>query len=199
LYNDYDSIYGGPAIGWYPTFDKFENMPFVELYEIDTINYTVETRGYFYHFIGQYNQQELPNLEINSVLNVDEWIPVNPELTMVKMLFSIYIEDPMLTDYYDFPCDSSNILFDENLQVISSGLNDSFKLYPNPANSSITIYSASSSIEEIRVFDINGKILLNQKTNANSIELDVSSFQNGVYFIRCKNEELIRSLKFVKQ
>ena len=67
LYNDYDSIYGGPAIGWYPTFDKFENMPFVELYEIDTINYTVKTRGYFYHFIGQYNQQELPNLEINSV------------------------------------------------------------------------------------------------------------------------------------
>jgi subtilisin family serine protease len=199
LYNDYDSIYGGPAIGWYPTFDKFENMPFVELYEIDTINYTVKTRGYFYHFIGQYNQQELPNLEINSVLNVDEWIPVNPELTMVKMLFSIYIEDPMLTDYYDFPCDSSNILFDENLQVISSGLNDSFHLYPNPANSSITIYSASSSIEEIRVFDINGKILLNQKTNANSIELDVSSFQNGVYFIKCKNEELIRSLKFVKQ
>jgi subtilisin family serine protease len=198
-YQEFYSTYGGPAIGWYPAFDKFENMPFVELFEVDTINFIVKTRGYFYHFIGQYNEIEFPNMILNNTLQVDEWLPVNPSDIIVKMPFSIYIKDLSLTDYYDSPCDSTNLLYDENLGIFEENSENYFTIFPNPSNSELTILSKFGRLSEVEIFDINGKQKLYLTPMTNLVNTNLSHFENGIYFIRCKNEKTTKTIKFIKE
>ena len=56
-------------------------------------------------------------------------------------------------------------------------------LYPNPANESVNVV-CSYKIKGYTLVDATGRELLSGKCNANSMALDVSSLQKGVYFIR---------------
>ena len=56
-------------------------------------------------------------------------------------------------------------------------------LYPNPANESENVV-CSYKIKDYVLVDATGREVLSGKCNANSIALDVSSLQKGVYFIR---------------
>ena len=59
FYEDYDSIYNGPAQGYEYTFDKFDMTPDVINTTIDEINKTIKTQGYYYHFIGEYFPEDI--------------------------------------------------------------------------------------------------------------------------------------------
>ena len=67
-------------------------------------------------------------------------------------------------------------------------------LYPNPATNTINV-SSSLEIISMTVIDQLGKVVL---TNTASSSLDVSSLQNGVYFIRIETEAGPGMKKFVK-
>lgn len=59
-----------------------------------------------------------------------------------------------------------------------------FSVYPNPANSKVTISTNLSEDMSLNIFDITGKLI---KTNTalfqNQMDLDITSFSSGVYFI----------------
>jgi len=59
-------------------------------------------------------------------------------------------------------------------------------VYPNPADSQITIGLQNPINAEIRIFDISGKLLMYQADAfiANKYTMDVSSLNSGVYFVR---------------
>ncbi len=60
------------------------------------------------------------------------------------------------------------------------------KVHPNPTSGKIVISTVNGQIilELIEVYNSVGKKLLQSQCNSNSIELDVSLFDNGIYFIR---------------
>jgi hypothetical protein len=62
----------------------------------------------------------------------------------------------------------------ENEQLLS--------VYPNPANDQIKIKS-DLALDQIAIFDLNGKCLFRQKSNKKSMSVDVSSFEVGAYII----------------
>lgn len=62
----------------------------------------------------------------------------------------------------------------ENEQLLS--------VYPNPANDQIKIKS-DLALDQIAIFDLNGKCLFRQKSNKKSMTVDVSSFEVGAYII----------------
>ncbi len=74
-------------------------------------------------------------------------------------------------------------------------------IYPNPANSEITISLKESMEAEIRVFDITGKLLIfeNDVLIANTFSMDVSSLPSGVYFIRLNTESGTVTKKLLKK
>ncbi|ALO16758.1 Alpha-amylase precursor [Salinivirga cyanobacteriivorans] len=64
---------------------------------------------------------------------------------------------------------------------------EQFSIYPNPATEKVTI-SASNPVDgsmQVQVFDLNGKLLVQDKFNASKSTLNISSLKSGVYFIRC--------------
>ena len=63
----------------------------------------------------------------------------------------------------------------------------SLEVYPNPASGLITI-SSGKNITDLAVFDLTGRILMQQKVNNTSVVLDVTTMAAGIYFLRVDDE-----------
>lgn len=88
---------------------------------------------------------------------------------------------PIITSVEDF-------VIDENI----------FSIYPNPTTDFINLNLNKidiNSINEVKIFDINGVNILNQTNNITN-NIDVTSLNNGVYFIRIDSNEKSYIAKF---
>lgn len=74
------------------------------------------------------------------------------------------------------------------------------KIYPNPANNVVHIAS-SSEIETINVFDISGKLILNQSLIKKDLQydLEISNITKGTYFIHIQTSNGIQIQKLQKE
>tara|TARA_B110001450_G_scaffold13655_1_gene12854 strand:- start:1248 stop:2378 length:1131 start_codon:yes stop_codon:yes gene_type:complete len=60
-------------------------------------------------------------------------------------------------------------------------------IYPNPANEILTIQS-NNLISPISIYDITGKLVLQNRGNSNEIILDISNLKSGLYLIKSSIE-----------
>ena len=76
-------------------------------------------------------------------------------------------------------------------------------IFPNPAGSQISVHSEQYPIKHISIYNLLGeKILsLDQSNNSNNqnVNLDVSEFLQGIYFVSIETEKGIVTQKFIKQ
>ena len=74
------------------------------------------------------------------------------------------------------------------------GINDltidgNVKLYPNPTSSVLNLNSANETILFVSIQDVNGKELYNNsKVNANTLAIDLSTFESGLYTIKVETK-----------
>jgi len=68
--------------------------------------------------------------------------------------------------------------------------NDRFGLYPNPASHQVTVTGDFSTTTRIRLIDASGKLTWDKKivNKTASVNIDLSSFQPGVYIMQIGNE-----------
>jgi len=78
-------------------------------------------------------------------------------------------------------------------------IEDKVYLYPNPAKNNITISTQLTNNDNIKIFDVTGKLIIAERFNSNKITLSVSDFNNGLYFYNIidVNGNVIYSNKFV--
>ena len=87
----------------------------------------------------------------------------------------------------------------ENLPALSS-----LTLSPNPTSGNLTIDTYFEDVKQVTysIIDMNGKIVRSSTfvsiIGENSLQLDVTSFQNGVYNIVLQSEEGLTSKRFIK-
>ena len=74
-------------------------------------------------------------------------------------------------------------------------------IYPNPTNNTIYLKSIYSRNVRFFLYDVTGKLLFNKKlsTNNNQVQIDLSQFENGIYFLKIQLENNIISSKIVKE
>ena len=71
------------------------------------------------------------------------------------------------------------------------------KVYPNPTKGMLYIRN-ESSIKRIRLIDISGKTIWHQKVVASKqVVIDISSFEDGIYFLEMLSESNDRSIRKV--
>lgn len=81
-------------------------------------------------------------------------------------------------------------------KIIDTSLNNEsfeknlFALYPNPAKNILFIDKSQSNFPtEIQIYDVNGKLVLQQKTEKiNQNKIDISKLTQGLYFVTIKND-----------
>ena len=87
------------------------------------------------------------------------------------------------------------------LKDISTGVNDfmsedvEFSVYPNPTTDFLNI-STTDNIESVKVYDMNGRLVILENHNTSSVRLDVKSLKNGYYTVIIND---VKPVKFIKR
>lgn len=71
-------------------------------------------------------------------------------------------------------------------------------IYPNPLEDLITIESDFTGYQSIQITSLNGLLIYSGEMNGTTHQLDLSSFQSGVYFITIRSEEFVTIRKIIK-
>lgn len=75
-----------------------------------------------------------------------------------------------------------------NDEGIETGVQNVFKMTPNPADERVTI-SSNSPVSDIVLYDISGHTVLKKSNCGDSVTLNVSTLRKGVYFVRIRTED----------
>lgn len=204
-------------------FDYFDMTPYTYIDSIDTINHLMYMRGYYYHFMGEYENIINPNIiggqvhpfagvPINGAVvvdsgkpNVDAWLPGNP-FEHAEMAFSIYIYDSTLTSRYDFPCSSTYLSFVDSVEhnftwvEINELKNDLFTVYPNPFSTELNVRFTQLDMYDLQLIGTEGKVYQTLSCQEKSLSFDTGNLAKGMYFLKCTNSNgITQTYKIAKQ
>ena len=103
--------------------------------------------------------------------------------------------------YFDYnaPIDTNNA--QTTFQLLSNPIqqwDNSVTVYPNPTNALIHI-SSTSTIKTIQLFDVQGRLLETDLAADHEVVFDLSSKQNGIYFLKITSEQGSKVQKVVKE
>jgi Leucine-rich repeat (LRR) protein len=93
----------------------------------------------------------------------------------------------------------------QSSSITANQLNkNEFSVYPNPARSIVNISFVESGKCAIKLTDVSGRVLQTQTMDAdkkqNNIQLDVSKYAHGIYFVTLYNEKKqTQTLQLIKQ
>jgi hypothetical protein len=77
---------------------------------------------------------------------------------------------------------------------------NSINLFPNPTTQYISIASPLTKINEVEIFNSEGRLIKRVSINNETDKIDVRDFAAGVYFVRTYNEKaFVKSMKFIKK
>ncbi|CDF78751.1 chondroitin AC/alginate lyase family protein (PL 8), partial [Formosa agariphila KMM 3901] len=89
----------------------------------------------------------------------------------------------LVIEYYD-----ESLSIDTNERVVA--------LYPNPVTDQFTISKAAGA--NMTIYDVMGKLVLQKHIENNKEAVDVSQFNNGIYFVRVNNNGVLSTKKLIK-
>jgi hypothetical protein len=92
---------------------------------------------------------------------------------------------------------SSWIASSSTLATATFSEGDFFSISPNPAANFIR-FNANISIDSIEIFDVNGRKIQFIVANLSDVEIDISAFKSGVYFVKVFCEGKSFTKKFIK-
>lgn len=116
---------------------------------------------------------------------------------------SLAKEQPLEIDFVSYMSEGNNsptTIWYDNYRVtavqspslkIDTAVSNKFSLYPNPVNDVLTIANDDHlGIEQIRVFDVHGRKVQQEKFNKESqIQVDLSRLNRGIYMIHMQTNE----------
>jgi PKD repeat protein len=99
-------------------------------------------------------------------------------------------------------CDSDTMTINviDFTSVNEMNENEFVKIYPNPADEILYIdFKQAFTESTIRIYDGNGKLVLNKKENNSAAAIDISSFSKGIYLVEISCYDTVLKYKVVKR
>jgi len=112
----------------------------------------------------------------------------------IKNTAAIYFDfnDPVITNTA-----TTHVVLPTGIASYQSAEN--IQLFPNPAQSELNIQQIAA-VEKIQVIDVLGKIVFEKKIKSQqNLKINISQFQNGVYFVKAYSAHDVVVKKFVKR
>jgi hypothetical protein len=92
--------------------------------------------------------------------------------------------------YFDF---ATNTLGTSSFELASK-----LSIFPNPATKNVTIQFIDLNNPTLQVYDIKGRVLLNQNLNNTSNTIDISGLPSGMYLFKVTSDQGTATSKVVK-
>ena len=99
--------------------------------------------------------------------------------------------NPYTSGYVLVPRDTNDMIHIINIpDNVENAINsdNSFRLYPNPANKQVSIRLDRAMDSEIKIYSLIGNVLLRQESSQILNTIDVSGFARGIYFVNVLNK-----------
>ncbi len=84
--------------------------------------------------------------------------------------------------------------------AVNENMANTLSIYPNPAVNETFVTIENAGLNEVMVYDIQGRLISNQSVMANEGEqmrLSTETLTSGVYFVTLRNESAVRTAKLV--
>jgi hypothetical protein len=82
--------------------------------------------------------------------------------------------------------------------VMQSHVKNMISIYPNPVRDLLNIYTGSMEMHRVDISSIAGQILQSYNMDQAILQLDLSSFRKGVYFITLSSKDFVTTRKVLK-
>ncbi len=83
---------------------------------------------------------------------------------------------------------------------ILENTNSSIRLFPNPTENKVIIDGLKGNSKRISVLNINGQLMTSElKVTTDSLELNVSSLDHGLYFVKIDSDNSSETIRFIKR
>jgi hypothetical protein len=89
---------------------------------------------------------------------------------------------------------TTSLSTDENIHNL-----DNIKIYPNPTDNLLFIDTTEKQIQEIEIFDLQGRLLKTIKENKEKYQIDISNFSSATYLVKLSTEKGSQTVKIVKK
>ena len=102
--------------------------------------------------------------------------------------------------YFDYNFPIITNIAQTNFQALSVGefgFENSISIYPNPTNSFVNLTSRHV-MESIKIFDIQGRLIVQKVLNTTQTSINISNYENGVYFIEANSPSGSMTERFIK-
>jgi len=151
-----------------------------ELYSLDTLISFINNSSSFDDIPAG---QSLESNNKYSLLFSDDW-QGNADISFVVEISSYGVvcwrDTLVITDVNDIQAPKVNI-------------------YPNPTNDLLTIETSQPGQHFIEITSLNGQLLYNDRMEGPTHQIDLSSFEKGVYFITVRSRNQVWTEKIIKQ
>ena len=98
--------------------------------------------------------------------------------------------------------DENQVVFDELILDKTAGINDlrstNCRIYPNPTIDLLSIETNDPGHHTIEITSLSGQLLYSIKMEGSTLQIDLSSFQKGVYLITIRNKDFVTTRKIIK-
>ncbi|WP_127846751.1 choice-of-anchor L domain-containing protein [Psychroflexus aestuariivivens] len=132
--------------------------------------------------------QNITEYELEDIGENTIWVNVNNNFT----------NDCFVTSNFNIELLENNSPQCEDLSLVSEN-EINFEIYPNPTSGQLN-FKSENGISEINIFDINGKQLIHKRLKQQlDGQLNLESFQKGLYFIQFKNDKNTQIHKIIKK
>lgn len=112
------------------------------------------------------------------------------------LVFSLFIASTMFA-----PTTLYALKLDTTVAVNSSDVDFTFSIKPNPSNNYLNVIIENSlrGDYKIEVYDVLGKLILDQQLSKMQTSIPVSSWKAGVYLVKISNDNHSQTKRFLKQ
>ncbi len=103
--------------------------------------------------------------------------------------------------YFDYNAPIETIPFQTTFQALRNNViieDTTINIFPNPTNSIINVNS-KNTITSLELYDVQGRLLETSIENKSSTTIDISSKQNGIYFLKITSEKGSSVEKIIKE
>ena len=72
------------------------------------------------------------------------------------------------------------------------------RIFPNPSTGYIKIFLRRSDLYTVEIISTTGQVLQQEDLAGNTMQIDIRSFREGMYYIRVRSDEAVKTCKIIK-
>jgi len=146
---------------------------------------------YDYLYIHNGPTEDYPDLTFGGLTGTTSPGVFNSTATDGSLTFRFHSDEGVVASGWNSTITCTGTLGIEEADYID------YSYYPNPTSGIVTIKS-KDPISEVTVYNVQGQLLLSQKLNEMTTNVDMSSFANGTYFFKLKINGVEANFKILR-